>query len=129
MPEADDRTEGVRLDVRGDTLVVTIPDGVTVDFPTAKDINREYMELLRTEELEGCLTVLRSEEGVVDEAVEEVRRAGAAAVALGISRWAVVDESTSHSQMLEQIEGVETREFEDVDEALAWTNGHSEAAD
>lgn len=129
MSEAGDRNEGARVAVRGDTLVVTIPDDVTVDFSTAKDINREYVDLLRTNDLEGCLTVLRSSDGVEDGAVEEIRRAGAAAVALGISRWAVVDEGDSRSALLDQIEGIETREFETVEDALAWTNGHHDASD
>lgn len=123
MPEAGPPDDEVRVDVRGDTLVVTIPEGVTVDVPTAKNINREYMDLLRSHDLDGCLTVLESADGVQAKAIEEVRRAGAAAVALGISRWAVVDKADSHSRMLDQLEGIETREFDEIEPALAWTNG------
>lgn len=114
--------EGVDVGVEGRTVVVTIAEGVSLDRIEAKRVNREFMHTLRNGDFDACLTVLEAENPLTSAAFEEVQRAGAASIAHGVARWAVVDERETGLTFSEQIAGIETQLFEDRAAALDWTN-------
>ncbi|MFB6073284.1 MAG: hypothetical protein ABEJ88_09990 [Halobacterium sp.] len=119
-----DAPEGVDAHVTGSTLVVTIAAGASLDRADARRVNRGFVHELAERDLTGCLTVLRDDDPLRSAAFEEVERAAAAAVSQGVERWAVVvGESAPGAAFADHLEGIETRVFGDVEDALAWTNG------
>lgn len=125
-----DAPDGVDAHVAGDTLVVTLEEGVSLDRDAAKRINRGFVYELTERDVTACLTVLCGG-GALDSGVfEEVSRAGAAGVSQNVERWAVVvGDHAEGAAFADHVEGIETRVFRDEDAALAWTNGGDEIGD
>lgn len=117
-----DAPDGVDARVEGDTLVVTVGDGVSLDRVDAKHVNRGFVHALTERNVSACLTVLRTEDALDSGAFEEVERAAAAGVSQDVARWAVVADDVEGAAFADHVEGIETRLFRDEDAALEWTN-------
>lgn len=118
-----DAPDGVTARVDGDTLVVTVGEGASLDRVDAKHVNRGFVHALTERDVSACLTVLHAESALDPDVFEEVARAAAAGVAQDVERWAVVvDDPDEGVAFADHVEGIETRLFRDEGAALAWTN-------
>jgi len=111
----------VTVRVTGDTVVVTIPENIEIDRMGARNINQEYMRVVRHHGVSAALTILESSDVMNSDALKAVERAAAAGISLGIDRWAVVVDAPSEADTFaDHVVGIETQTFDTTEAAIDW---------
>jgi len=112
---------GVSVEVEGNAVVVTLPEGITIDPSAARAINDEYLKRIRSDAITGALTVLEDGVTLSERAFEAIGDAAAAGCALGLDRWAVVGADRTDADLFsDRVVGLETRIFESKTAAITW---------
>jgi hypothetical protein len=131
MPQFE-AAPGVTVTTEHNAVVVTLPADTNIDHATARAINREYMEIIRANDITGALTILEPGASFDSPGFQQVEDAAVAGYSLGIERWAVVtDDVTAAGPFSDHVIGIETAVFETKHAALNWlaTNTQPPATD
>lgn len=108
------RTEGA-------TVVVELPEGIELDKETGEQINEAFAAAVSDPEARGVLTLLRVADPLGSGLFEEVQRGADLAAENGIERWGVVvRERVKGMAFQSQIEGLQTKVFEEEAAAREW---------
>jgi hypothetical protein len=107
-----------------DTVIVDLPRGLELDGDEGKQINEAFFEAIEKPGATKVRTQLRVENALGSGLFNEVQRGAEAAADAGITRWAiVVQERVKGMAFDSQISGLDTKVFEDDEEATAWLEG------
>jgi hypothetical protein len=119
---ASSRTTGdwdVRID--GQTVVVELPHGLTLDKETGEQINAAFADAVERRHTESVLTLLRVEEPLSSGLFEEVTHGAQLAADNDIQRWAIVVEQQVKGMAFESnLDALDTQVFEDEAAAREW---------
>ena len=114
---------GQNWDVRvtDNTVVVELPEDIELDRQTGQQVNQQFFAATEQPHVDSVLTLLRVEEPLGSGLFEEVQRGADRAAADGVTRWAIhVQEKIKGMAFKSNIDGLETRVFEDERQARDW---------
>lgn len=112
--EWDVRTE------RG-TVVVELPDGVVLDEETSVQINKAFAEATGSVDAVRVLTLLRVDNALDSGVFDEIKKGAELAASNDIGQWAIVVEEKIKGMAFEsQIDGLDTKVFEEEAAAHRW---------
>lgn len=112
---------GVTVSAEQNAVVVTLPAGTDIDDKTARAINRQYMDIIRSDDITGALTILEPEASLSSPGFKHLEDAAAAGYFLGVQRWAVVtNDLTDAEPFSDHVLGIKTSVFETKQAALTW---------
>ena len=107
--------------VEGDTVVVELTKGLTLDEDASEEINERFGPAIRRPHVENVLTLLHVDHSISAELLAEVKEGADLAVDNGITHWAIVaDETIKGLAFNSSLEGLETKVFKSEAEARSW---------
>ena len=114
-------TDEYQIRTEGKTVVVDLPNTLTLDDEVSEQINEEFADAIADPRVDSVMTLLYVENALSTGVFDEVKKGAQLANTNDIERWAVVVAQRVKGMAFDSsLEGLETRLFEDEPAAREW---------
>jgi len=113
-------TDEYQIRTEGRTVVVDLPNTLTLDDEVSEQINEEFADAIADPRVDSVLTFLYVENALSTGVFDEVKKGAQLANTNDIERWAVVAQRVKGMAFDSSLDGLETRLFEDETAAREW---------